>query len=788
MKEIHTKYEKMLELPKILKRLASYAVLEDAKKTALALKPCYHYEKVRRLLAETDGAYVLGKRFGLPPMTVLENPAADLLLTEQGGVLSPRRLLNIAKLIRQVLLIEKWYAQCSQVSVSVRFYFEKLVPVRELKQEIENCILNEEQIADHASHTLFSIRQEILRKANKIKESLQQLISGSQQKYLQESIITIRDGRYVVPVRSEYGDKVPGIVHDRSNTGSTLFIEPMHVIHLNNQMRVLENREKEEIERILQRLSAECANHAEELNTDYQVLTALDLLFAKVKMGQDMRAIIPKIADKGSLFLQDARHPLIDDDKVVPIKVKLGGAYQALIITGPNTGGKTVALKTIGLLTLMTMCGLMIPVSDGSRVLVFHKVLADIGDEQSIEQSLSTFSAHMTNLVTILQQTEENALILLDEIGAGTDPTEGAALAKAIIQNILNSGAKLAATTHYAELKIFALETQGVENASCAFDIQKLQPTYQLVIGQPGRSNAFSISKRLGLYDHILEEAKKGLSKDNKKFENVVRKLEKSRKEYENLKESLSEKEKEISRLQQETYRKRQEAEKQIKKMMSDAKEHSQYMVLQVREQANRLLNELKEMQKQKAGVKEADRHLSKGLHSLYAITDPVENAYVKEENYRLPRPLQKGDLVFLTDLQKKGTVLKVPNQENELTVQVGMMKMRTNIKHLRLLEKNESSPSLGEIKRPRPGKDEKISSQIDLRGKRVEEALIETEQFIDHCVLANLQQCMVIHGKGTGALRKAVHQLLAAHPNVKQYRIGNFGEGDTGVTVVEIR
>ena len=795
MNQLH-KYHKTLELDKILNRLAELTCCEEAAALALGLEPETSLGRVRTELEKTDGAFILSSRYGTPSFAKLHNPEIDLKRCESGASLNNRELLNIAAIYRQCRLLLEWRERCENVATMLDEYFDNLAENRYLENKINAAIISEEEIDDNASVELPNIRRKIRQNSTKARDSLDRIIKNNA-KYLQDSIITMRDGRYVVPVKAEHRGEVPGLVHDTSASGATLFVEPMSVVEANNEIRVLMSKEQDEIERILAELSAECADFAESIRNNFRLIILLNLYFAKANLGASMRAVKPFVTDDGYISLKKAPHPLIDKDKVVPIDIELGRGFTSLIITGPNTGGKTVSLKTLGLLTLMTMCGLLIPVADQSRISIFDKVLVDIGDEQSIEQSLSTFSAHMTNIISILEEADDRSLVLVDELGSGTDPVEGAALAISIIEEISARGSRLAATTHYAELKAYALETKGVENACCEFDVATLQPTYRLLIGVPGRSNAFAISRRLGLEEHILDRAEGYISSDNRRFEDVVDSLEQARQDYEKERAELEEKNREYERLNAQLNAKRKGLENAGEHEIERAREKAKYIVDKVRAESDALLNELEELRKQKEKTdvaelaRRARSQMNGKISRLYDEANPVRERMGTNETYKLPRPLRKGDEVLVYDLDKQAVVLEEPDKSGNVMVQMGIMKTRVKLKNLRLIEQKnpyKEKPKSSTTRTIKSNAERSAKSEIDLRGYTVEEALLDLDQFIDNCVLSNINQISIIHGKGTGVLRTAVQAHLKRHRSIKTYRLGTYGEGESGVTIAELK
>ncbi len=795
MERLH-KDHKTLELDKILAKLAQYTCCEEAAELAQNLVPSNDFGAVERELNKANDAFSLASRFGTPSFLRLTNPKGSVKRCSAGGVLTPRELLNIATVLRQVRILDDWHSQCETVESSLDDLFGILYPCRSLEKAITSAIIDENEIDDNASPELSSIRRKIKNTGLKVREQLDKMIrSATYQKYLQDPIVTQRDGRFVVPVKAEHKGDVPGMVHDTSASGATLFIEPAAVVEANNEIRVLQVKEQQEIERILAELSALCAQDGDYIQNGFDTAIQLNLYFAKANLAASMNAMAPKLSRNGEIVLRKARHPLIDPKKVVPIDVSLGEDYTSLIITGPNTGGKTVTLKTLGLLTLMTMCGLLIPVSDNSVISIFDKVLVDIGDEQSIEQSLSTFSAHMTNIVSILEEANADSLILIDELGSGTDPVEGAALAIAILEKLREKGCRIAATTHYAELKMYALETDGVENACCEFDVSTLRPTYRLLIGVPGKSNAFAISQKLGLSQEILDNAQQYVSGENKRFENVVDNLEKARREYEQKTQETEFLNRSVSQQRRELEQKRKELEAQKEQELERARQKAGQIVDSVRAESEALMEELNRIRKAKDKAEfsemaaKAKSQLKGNLSRLYDKANPVSGKK-REEGYRLPRELKKGDTVLIFDIDKEGVVLQPADKSGNVLVQAGIMKTRVPVHNLRLIERKQDNIQLSgkTIKTIQSKSRREVKTEIDLRGETVEEALMDLDSFIDNAVLTGVTQISIIHGKGTGALRAAVHQDLKRHKNIRTYRLGTFGEGEDGVTIAELK
>ncbi len=786
--EIMDKHTKALELDKILEMVAGECSSADAAELARKLEPVHTAGEAQWLLQETDAAFVAMAKFGAPSFYGMKNVTNPLRRAQAGGGLGLRELLDIGATLRTIRGLTQWWSKSESVRTALTGRFQVLAPNKYLEEKIFTCIVSEEEVADNASPALASIRRKIRAASQRVRDQLDKLIrSPAHQKHLQENIVTQRGGRYVVPVKAEFRGEVPGLVHDTSASGATVFVEPMSVVELNNEIRVLRSDEQEEISRILLELSGEAGSFADSIIESYNYAVQLDLIFAKAQVAYKMKAVVPQIGEDGKTILHAARHPLIAKEKVVPTEITLGDTFDALIITGPNTGGKTVALKTIGLLTLMAMCGLMVPAGEGSRVSVFRHILADIGDEQSIEQSLSTFSSHMVNIIRILQVADSSSLILLDELGAGTDPVEGAALAQAIIQELRGKGVRLACTTHYAELKAYAIQTPGVENGSCEFDVATLQPTYRLLIGVPGKSNAFAITQRLGMDPRIVDQARELVSRESNAFEQVVGRLEEDRRKMEDQLETLRASAAKAQQSAQEADRLKEEAEAQAKKEVERARQEAAQIVQKTRQRADALVNELEELRRQKNKQLSAEQkaRLRSGMKDLESSSDPVHQR--RDDNYVLPRPLVVGDDVLLYDIDKEATVLEEP-KDGMVLVQAGIIKTRAPLHNIRLMSKRQ-------LKKKNPGRTvtksvstPEASSSLDLRGQTVEEALMEVDSFLDRAARMHLSQVTIIHGKGTGALRAAVQQHLRRCAQVKSFRLGTYGEGESGVTIAELK
>ena len=782
------KHTKALELDKILEMVAEECSSQDGAQLARELEPVHTAAEAQWLLGETDAAFVAMAKYGAPSFYGMKNVTNPLRRAQAGGGLGLRELLDIGATLRTIRGLTQWWGKSGNITTALTPRFEVLAPNKYLEEKIFTCIVNEEEVADNASPALASIRRKIRAASQRVRDQLDKLIhSQAHQKHLQESIVTQRGGRYVVPVKAEFRGEVPGLVHDTSASGATVFVEPMSVVELNNEIRVLRSDEQDEIARILLELSGEAGSFADSIIESYHYAVELDLIFAKAQVAYKMKAVVPQVGEDGKIALHAARHPLIAKEKVVPTDITLGVEFDTLIITGPNTGGKTVALKTIGLLTLMAMCGLMIPAGEGSRVAVFRHILADIGDEQSIEQSLSTFSSHMVNIIHIFEVADNSSLILLDELGAGTDPVEGAALAEAIIQELRGRGVRLACTTHYAELKAYAIQTPGVENGSCEFDVATLRPTYRLLIGVPGKSNAFAITQRLGMDTAIVDRARELVSREGNAFEQVVGRLEEDRRKMEDELEALRASAAQAKANAEASQRLKDEAEAQAKKEIDRARQEAAQIVQKTRQRADALVGELEELRRQKNKQLSAEQkaRLRSGLKELESSSDPVHQR--RDDNYVLPRPLVVGDEVLLYDIDKEATVLELP-KDGTVLVQAGIIKTRVPLGNVRLLSKRQ-------LKKKNPTRTvtknvstPETSSSLDLRGQTVEEALMEVDNFLDRASRMHLSQVTIIHGKGTGALRTAVQQHLRRCSQVKSFRLGTYGEGESGVTIAELK
>ena len=791
MTDLFEKSIQTLELPRVLEMLADQAATREGKERALALRPMTDRDDVQRAQDETAAALKMLVLRGTPGLGDVKSVGASLQRADMGGSLNTRELTEIAGVLRSARTVKE-YGDGTGEGSCIDHLFRSLTPNRYLEDRISGSILGDDEIADSASAELAAIRRLIRATQAKVREILQKIISSNQSKYLQESIITIRANRYVVPVKSEHKNEIPGLVHDVSSTGSTFFIEPMGVVKANNELRELQTREQKEIDRILAELSAEAAAHKEDILQNYDLLILLDGIFARAKLAARMDASQPRLSDKG-MCLAKARHPLLDKKKAVANDLELGERFDTLVITGPNTGGKTVTLKTIGLLTLMAQCGLHIPAGADSTVRVFDRVLADIGDEQSIAQSLSTFSSHMTTIVGVLEQADDDTLVLMDELGAGTDPVEGAALAAAIIEQARRQGAKVAATTHYAELKHYAMTTPGVENASCEFNVETLAPTYRLIVGIPGKSNAFAISRRLGLPEEVVQRAAERLDAESVRFEDVLTQLDEQRQEMERekLRAAQLRLEMEQSAKSVEEHRKKlaQERERAVEKAQAEARE----IIEQARQASDQVFAELKDMrrQQQKQDNWQAVNDRRAEARRLLNEAERGIGAKAEEELPPPTRPAVAGDTVELVSMGTKAQVIAV-NKDGSLQLQAGILKITAKQEEVRVVEDSDSraKKQAGNIIRraERTLRTTAASSEVDLRGMMVDEALASLDIFLDNALLGHLESVRIIHGKGTGAVRKAVREHLKHSRYIKSFRPGRYGEGEDGVTVAELR
>lgn len=787
---------KTLEFDKILEKMGGFTASETVKEKILSLKPFSDINAARLAQKETTEAETICLRVGNPPVDLgVKNVTASVKRSSMGGQISPSDLLGVARLLYVTRRMRSYLTSCENLEMLESIAYE-LMPDKELEERINLIILSESEIADDASKELFDIRKKIKSLNVKIKDSLNMMIrSETYKKYLQDQIVTIRSDRYVIPVRAEYRNEIAGIVHDSSSSGSTLFIEPMSVVNANNEIRDLLNKEQAEIDRILYELSKEVSQREDIILTDYKMISRLDFIFCKAKLSLDMNASEPQLNDEGIINFKKARHPLIDRDKVVANDIYIGEKFSTLVVTGPNTGGKTVTLKTIGLFSIMAAAGLHIPAEEGSRAALFKSFYADIGDEQSIEQSLSTFSSHMVRIVNIVKEADGDSLVLFDELGAGTDPTEGAALAISILEYLRAFGTTTIATTHYSELKIFALTTDNVENASCEFDVESLQPTYKLLIGVPGKSNAFAISRRLGLEDTIIARANEILSDEDVKFEDVITDLEMSRAEARNEKEYAKRMKRELAELKEEVEKERKKLKDSKNRILEDARREAKILIMEAREEANAVIKELEKMRIE-GKVRDLGDKTQKSRSRLKTYEDKLDktiknNEPPKKISVNPPKNLKEGETVEILDMQQTATVVKKPDSRGMVRVQAGIMKLDVHVSNLKRVE-DKTAKELSEryVKSTAAfaSKSRDISPQIDVRGQTLEEALMNVEKFIDDCYLAGISPVTVIHGKGTGVLRKGIADELKRNKYVKSQRMGKYGEGEMGVTVVELK
>ena len=793
MTDLMEKSLQTLEFPAVLELLAAQAVSDETRERVRSIRPSTDRGEVNLLLQETTAARKMMDIHGAPALSNLRPVAASLQRAHLGGVLNTRELLQIASVLRTTRNVAS-YSGVGEEKTCIHSIFKSLTPNKYLEEKISGAILSEDEIADNASAELADLRRKIRVTSGKAREVLQRIISSSSAKYLQEAIITIRSNRFVVPVKAECKGSIPGLVHDVSASGSTYFIEPMGAVKANNDLRELLSKEEAEIQRILASLSREAASFREDILQNYDLLLALDLIFARGKLSYQMNGMEPKLVEDGGFLFRHARHPLLDKKKAVPIDLELGQTFDTLVITGPNTGGKTVTLKTAGLLTLMAQCGLHLPVDDGSQVSIFEKVLADIGDEQSIEQSLSTFSSHITNIVKVLGEANDRTLLLFDELGAGTDPVEGAALATAIIEESRSLGAKVMATTHYAELKLYAMTTAGVENASCEFDVETLRPTYRLLIGIPGKSNAFAIARRLGLPEHVIELAGGHLDRQNVQFEDVLSKMERQRQEMEAEKREAAR-----LRLQMEQdaaaakeHRKRLETERA--KMLDGAREEAREILAEARAVSNTVFHELDQMKKkQKEGQdwQNVNQQRSALRQRINQADEKFHTRSLPQEEEEPTRPAQVGDTVELKRMGTRAQVLQV-NKDGSLQLQAGILKISAKQTEVRVVDAPKHNAQKQMRRMVRRVQSQMRASgarpELDIRGMTGDEGVAMVDRFLDDAVMAHLTTVTIIHGKGTGALRQAVQQHLKTCKYVKGFRLGRYGEGETGVTIVELK
>jgi DNA mismatch repair protein MutS2 len=786
---------RVLEFSKIITKLTDLTASELGREIAMSLLPQTDYSKVRDSLKETDdGVSYIVKR-GNPPMEGISDIRGSLKRVGMGSVLSPGELLKISYILKACRNLKNYASQVNETEEDN--VVDKLISCLEVNKKIEDkiklSIVSEDEISDLASSTLGSIRRQIRGIQESIKDKLNSLVrSAKYQKFMQEPIVTMRGDRYVIPVKQEYRSEIPGIVHDSSASGATIFIEPMVLVEANNKIRQLKVKEQAEIERILQELTADVACMITSLESNISLLAKLDFIFAKARLSIDYNCVCPVLNTNGSIIIKKGRHPLLSPEEVVPIDFWVGDAFKTLVITGPNTGGKTVTLKTVGLFTLMAQAGLHIPAGEGTAISVFNKVFADIGDEQSIEQSLSTFSSHMTNIVEILKSADSSSMVLFDELGAGTDPTEGAALAMAILEDLRCKGVVTVATTHYSELKMYAVSTEGVENACCEFDVVTLKPTYKLLVGIPGKSNAFAISKRLGLPEKILKKAKDFLTQEDIKFEDVIMSIERDRAEAEKERIKTEQFRIEIEKLKNELEKEKMKTVSQREKIIREAREEARKIMIKAREEAQEILDQIKKISKEQE-VSGRHKIMEELKQRLKSEIDRVEESLAvplipRQGHVKPPENLKPGDSVLIINLNQKGIVKVPPGKDGEAIVQAGIMEINVHVTNLKLIDEQKiesAATGLGKI-----GKSKAInaSTEIDLRGFNVDEAVIDADKFLDDASIAGLKEVTIIHGKGTGALREGIHQFLKTNPHVKSFRLGRYGEGEAGVTIVQLK
>ncbi len=783
-----------LEYNKIIALLAEQASSPAGKQKCQSLMPMMDLHELNLAQEQTAAAFTRIVKKGRLSFSGCYPVEDSLMRLEVGAALTCGELLKISKLL-QVANRAKSYGRhdtVDELEDCLDAYFNQLEPLTALTNEISRCIIDEDEIADDASSTLKTIRRNIMAVNDKVHSTLVSLVNGSLKSYLQDALITMRGDRYCLPVKAEYRSQVPGMIHDQSSTGSTLFIEPMSVVKLNNDLKELYGKEQEEIQVILARLSEEAAGYISEIRGNYRILTELDFIFAKGSLALSMHASKPIFNTKGYIHIREGRHPLLDKKKVVPITLTLGGDFDLLIVTGPNTGGKTVSLKTVGLFTLMGQAGLHIPALDRSELAIFEHVFADIGDEQSIEQSLSTFSSHMTNIVSFLKDVNERSLVLFDELGAGTDPTEGAALAIAILSYLHERGIRTMATTHYSELKVFALSEPGVENACCEFDVETLRPTYRLLLGVPGKSNAFAISSKLGLPDYIIEKAKEQLSEHDESFEDLLTDLEDSRRTIEKEREEIASYKREIEQLKQKFEKKQLRLDEQKERILKEANEKANSILREAKEFADETMKNFRKFGKENISAAEMERERERIRKQLAKTQSSSKLEVQKPKKTYKPSDFKLGESVKVLSMNLTGTVSSLPDAKGNLFVQMGILRSQVNISDLEIIEepititaKQMRRTSSGKMKM---GKSMSISPEINLLGKTVDEAVAELDKYLDDAYLAHLSPVRIVHGKGTGALRQGIHNYLKRQKHVKSYRLGAFGEGDAGVTIVEFK
>lgn len=783
-----------LEYNKIIDFLMEHASSFSGRERCKKLKPKTVVEEIQTAQEQTSAAFSRIVKKGRPSFSGCAPVNDSLKRLEIAGSLGTSELLRICKLL-ECAGRAKSYGRSDntdEIPDCLDIYFSRLEPVTPLSAEIRRCILEDDEISDDASSNLKHIRRSIAQMNDRVHSTLTGLVNGSLRTYLQDSIITMRGDRYCIPVKAEYRSQVPGMIHDQSSTGSTLFIEPMSVVKLNNDLKELYAKEQEEIQVILARLSADAAEYTDTIRSDYSILSELDFIFAKGALALDMNASMPIFNTEGRIHIREGRHPLLERKTVVPITVTLGDTFDLLIVTGPNTGGKTVSLKTVGLFTLMGQAGLHIPALDRSELAVFHDVYADIGDEQSIEQSLSTFSSHMTNIVSFLEHVDEHSLVLFDELGAGTDPTEGAALATAILNHLHLRGIRTMATTHYSELKVYALSTEGVENACCEFNVETLRPTYHLLIGIPGKSNAFAIAGKLGLPQEIIDAAKTQLSEQDESFEDLLTDLESSRLTIEREQSEIAAYKRELEALKQEAKKKNEKLDEQKERIIREAHEKAHNILSEAKETADETLRNFHKFGKENISVSEMEKEREKIRKKMEAARSGMAKETARPHSQHKASDFKLGESVRVLSMNLNGTVSSLPDSKGNLTVQMGILRSQVHISDLEIIEetpsylrKNVNQTRKGKVKM---NKALSVSTEINLLGKTVDEAIAELDKYLDDASLAHLSSVRIVHGKGTGALRSGIHTYLKRQKHVKSFRLGAFGEGDAGVTIAELK
>jgi len=793
---MNEKVLRVLEYDKIIEKLIERASSALGKGLADDLKPYTDIDLVNNSQKETTDAVNCILRKGTPPLGGIHDIRNIIKRAEAGGMLNPGDLMKVGDVLRASRNL-KGYLSRDKMEIddtnTILLLCSSLGVNKTLEERLEQAIESEDSLSDYASPQLASIRRNIRRTQDSIKDRLSSIIRSEQnKKYMQDAVVTLRGDRYVVPVKQEHRNQIPGLVHDMSSSGATLFIEPMAVVEANNEIKQLRNKEAQEIERILMELTGEVADIAALLSENVVLLARIDFAFAKARLSLDLKGVEPVMNSLGRIIIKRGRHPLIDPKSVVPIDLDLGDTFSTLVITGPNTGGKTVTLKTTGLFVLMAQAGLHIPAAENSEISVFREVFADIGDEQSIEQSLSTFSSHMTNIVDILKRLDNDSLVLFDELGAGTDPTEGAALATAILDTLTERKIRTMATTHYSELKLYAMTTEGVQNACCEFDVETLRPTYRLLVGVPGRSNAFAISKRLGLTDDIIERARYFLKGEDIKFEELLSEIQKNRTEAEKERDLAERARNDIERIKAVSLEAKKKTENERETIMNQARQEARKILLDAKRESDEIMERLKELEKdhkqviqehEMIAVKQSLRQKVDDLEQQLAQTVLPRKGYAKP-----PKNLKPGDTVMIYNLNKKGTVLDTPDKEGQVQIQAGIIKVKIHISQLRLLDEQQEVVNSIETSRATGIKTSNIRPEIDVRGENIEEATGKLDKYIDEAVIAGLHEVSIIHGKGTGALRKGIHDFLKPHAHVASFRLGKYGEGETGVTVVTLK